>query len=168
MKSNYVLDPLMIRLKNICLLLLFSPFFAFSQQAFISSGANITDGGGKADYSIGQIFYATLSSDNGSLSQGIQFYFEDEILSITEIDSNWNTAVYPNPTTSVLNLESESDFSGSLTYEIYDVTGRSILSGKVLGKKTRIDFSPYRAAVYILNVRDAKTSLVKTYRIIKE
>jgi Leucine-rich repeat (LRR) protein len=81
--------------------------------------------------------------------------------SVFEIDNS--VAVYPNPTTTQVNIKSETTIQ---TIQVYDVQGR-ILQSKLSNKKqTTIDLSQKENGIYFFKINTVKGSKVE--KIIKE
>lgn len=59
--------------------------------------------------------------------------------------------LYPNPTHDVLNFRSTSvDFSPTVSYKIYNLTGKIILNGTL--KNQKIDVHKLNSGVYFVNL----------------
>ena len=154
-------------------ILLASPGFAFiqSQQLHASvnaAGGNATGTGGSASYSVGQVFYTTVSSTTTSVSEGVQQPFEISVFTgvkdIKAIDLYY--AAYPNPTSGKLTLKIDNFEPNSFTFQLRDVNGKILRNDKVTEKETVIDMSELKPAAYFLKVTNSKKE-VKTFKIIK-
>ena len=78
-----------------------------AQQTTDASGGNAAGTGGSSSYSVGQITYNSISS-GGSVSQGVQQPFEIATLGNDEFpEITLQMNIYPNPTTSFINLNIE-------------------------------------------------------------
>jgi hypothetical protein len=65
--------------------------------------------------------------------------------------------VYPNPTQDVLNFRSKTlDFSATVTYEIYNLTGKRILNGTLNNQK--VDVRLLNSGVYFVNLNVGNTT----------
>ena len=141
-----------------------------AQQATLSSGGNATGSGGSSSYSIGQIDYITATGSTGSVGQGLQQPFEISTLSGEEFTQiKLQMMVYPNPTTSYVNLEIDSseEFNmESMSYQLFDMSGREITNKKIMGSETQISLQNLSSAIYFLKVSN-NDKIVKTFRIIK-
>ena len=141
-----------------------------AQQATLSSGGNATGSGGSLSYSIGQIDYITATGSTGSVAQGLQQPFEISTLSgedFTQI--KLQMMVYPNPTTSYVNLKidaSEVFNMESMSYQLFDMSGREITNKKIIASETQISLDNLSSAIYFLKV-SSNDKIVKTFRIIK-
>ncbi len=138
-----------------------------AQQAMLTSGGNATGSGGSTSYSIGQIDYITATGATGSVSQGLQQPFEISILSGNEFTQiSLQMLVYPNPTTSYVNLMIENYDFQDLNYQIFDLAGKQILNQKIINSETKIDLDNLSKNVYLLQVMN-QSNTIKTFKIIK-
>ena len=138
-----------------------------AQQATLSSGGNATGSGGSISYSIGQIDYVMATGATGSVSQGLQQPFEISILSGNEFTQiSLEMMVYPNPTTSYVNLMIENYDFQNLNFQLFDLAGKQILNEKITSSETKIDLNNLSKNVYLLQVMN-QTSTIKTFKIIK-
>tara|TARA_B100000809_G_C14956252_1_gene465694 strand:+ start:424 stop:891 length:468 start_codon:yes stop_codon:yes gene_type:complete len=136
-----------------------------AQESPIASGGDATGTGGKANYSVGQVFYTTNTGSNGSVAQGVQQPFEiSTTVGVNETSINLELSVYPNPTTDYLTLK--VDDNSNLNYQVYDLQGKVIENKKVTANSTTISMEALPKAIYFLSIlKDNKQ--VKTFKIIK-
>ncbi|SNR78296.1 Por secretion system C-terminal sorting domain-containing protein [Lutibacter agarilyticus] len=114
-------------------------------------GWNIMFTKGGAAVSDGVIKIASIVFDNDSGTLGTNDYAFN------------NVAVYPNPTSGILNIEGVNDIS---SVKLFDITGRKILETSNLSNN-QLDISILNSGVYILSIEDSnKNVLVK--RFVKE
>ena len=69
--------------------------------------------------------------------------------------------LYPNPTTSILNVSSVTE---NATFKVYNLLGQTVMNGKL--SNNLIDVSNFSAGVYILELTDKDTTT--TNRFIKQ
>lgn len=151
--------------------LLFFLLFVFananSQQNVVTAGGNSSGSGGSVSYSIGQIDYTTTSATGGTVSQGIQQPFEIVTLygeQFTEI--SLQMVLYPNPTTSFVNLKIDNFNMDNLSYQLINLNGKLIVDKKITESETQIQLENYPSAIYLLNVNQ-ENKTIKTFKIIK-
>jgi hypothetical protein len=78
-------------------------------------------------------------------------------LSTNDFTKTTDVYVYPNPTQDVLNFRSTTlDFSATVTYEIYNLTGKRILNGTLNNQK--VDVRPLNSGVYFVNLNVGNTT----------
>jgi len=153
-------------MKHLLLLLLSLPLLIFGQvtsPSLIScSGDSHSNNNVNMDFSIGEVVIET-HQNNEILTQG----FHQEILSVHTGVSELNvgTKVYPNPTTSELIVELESNVNGEIL--IYDINGKIIISDKLDNERIKqFDFSKFSQGNYLLhiNIKD-KRDIYKIQKI---
>lgn len=138
-----------------------------AQQALVCTGGNATGIGGTSSYSVGQVAYANATGTNGSVNQGVQQPFEIFTLGNDDFpEITLQMTVYPNPTTSLVNLKIENHSTDNLQYQLFDLNGRQIQSQKIQQSETPIQLENLAAAIYLLNVFE-ENKLLKTFKIIK-
>ncbi len=155
-------------MKKIILFLLFSCLpKLMAQEATVVSGGTAFASNGSTSYSIGQVAYSNSSGSNGSVNQGIQQPFEIFILGTDDFpEISLNMSVFPNPTTSSVNLSIQNYNVEAMTYQLFDINGRSIQSQKITQTETQIALDNLASAVYLLQISDS-SKLLKTFKIIK-
>ena len=146
-------------MKKLLLILLCLPFIGFGQvltpSLVSSSGSTFNNGNIIMDFSIGEIVINTFNSSS-ILTQG----FHQEVLKITTevINIDINTKVYPNPTTSILNIELDKNISADIM--VYDINGKLVIKDRLNDQqKKQLDFGFLKQGNYILhiNIADKKS-----------
>jgi hypothetical protein len=158
-----------MKTKRLLLLLLFGFFIqnALAQKSVVASGGNATGTGGKVSYSIGQVAYTTATGTGGKVTQGVQQPFEILTLGTDNFpEIKLTMAVYPNPTTSLVNLTVDNFDFEKLQFYLTDINGKQLQSRKIIDAETQIEMENLPQAVYFLNVLDNNKTL-KTFKIIK-
>ena len=142
-----------------------------AQESINVSGGNALGSGGSVSYSVGQVVYTTNSGTTGTVSQGVQQPYEISVITGFE-DIKWinlNCSVYPNPTTDYLTLKIDASASipiRNLSYQLYDMNGRLLESGKLESYETQIVMVNLVPETYLLEVFD-QNKIVKSFKIIK-
>lgn len=140
---------------------------SFAQQTVDASGGNAAGSGGSSSYSVGQVVYTVNSGTNGRITPGVQQPFEISTLETDDLPgANINLVAFPNPTHDMLLLSVENFDANSLSFQLFDVTGKSIKSGSLSGNQTAIDMSQTASGVYLLNITK-DSGKIKTFKIIK-
>ena len=90
---------------------------------------------------------------------------EDNTLKITSSGKEENTFVtqpeitlYPNPTSSLLNVTSVSD---KATFRVYSLVGQNVLNGRITNQS--IDVTSLPAGNYIIEILDSETTTSKRF-----
>ena len=149
-------------------LFLLAPFLIISQEIISSFGGDSSGSGGSSSYTIGQVFFNTIESDNGSLVQGVQQPFEFQTLSTPALLTVQLTAVtYPNPTTDFVLLKILDTALENLQYTLFDLNGKTIVSKKINSFSTRITMKNFAIGLYLLKLTKNNQPL-KTFKIIKK
>jgi hypothetical protein len=140
---------------------------AQAQQSANTSGGNATGTGGTVSYSVGQIDYNSTSGTGGTVSQGGQQPYEIITLGTNDfLNIKLTMIVYPNPTTSMVNLKIEDYALDNLIYTLFDMQGRQIESKKINQDETQIQMESLASAIYFINVLE-NNKILKTFKIIK-
>jgi hypothetical protein len=139
-----------------------------AQQAFVASGGNASGSGGTVAYSVGQIVYTLNSGANGSAAQGVQQAFEISVtLGLEEAKNiSLNLMAYPNPTSNLVTLNVADYELSNLSFELFDLNGRSIERKKITNTTETIRLENLPSATYFLKVTNSNKEL-KTFKIIK-
>jgi hypothetical protein len=139
-----------------------------SQEALPVSGGEAAGAGGSVSYTVGQVFYTTNTATTGGVSQGVQQPFEFQTLSNPELTTVKVTAVtYPNPTSDYVILKISDSTLDTLSYTLFDVTGKAISNGIITNGDTQIAMQQLAIGIYILKVNRHNQEL-KTFKIIKK
>lgn len=149
------------------LLLFFINNNLYSQERLLASGGDIAGGNGSVGYSVGQILQNVAGGTGGSVFQGIQFFFPTATLSVFDLETNMELKAYPNPTSSVFNINLQENTAKDMTYELYNLLGQSVLKGSIVGTTTVIEVSHLPNAVYLLRIKDPNNRIIKTLKLIK-
>ena len=139
-----------------------------AQEAITATGGEATGSGGSVSYSVGQIFYSTNASATGSVAEGVQQPYEISVVSsVLEAEGiDLVISAFPNPVTDHLILRVEEYDPQDLSFQLFDVSGKMVQIGKVVGPDTIIEMTGHTPAVYLLKILD-KESETKTFRIVK-
>ena len=140
---------------------------SLAQSNIVVSGKNATGTNGSVTYTVGQIVYKAYSGSNGTVSQGVQQPFEISTLTAIDVPQiQLIVGVYPNPTFgNIILTVKEYDFR-NLKYQLFDINGKTILTGKVKQNETKIEMSSLPSASYFLKIAE-KNNVLKTFKIIK-
>jgi len=84
----------------------------------------------------------------------------DATLSVETVDGEMSISVFPNPTSSILNI----NFDGDLNLSIYNMLGQQILETN----EKQIDISSFDRGTYILIVQNLESNNSTNFKIIKE
>lgn len=150
------------------MLFLFGITFLCAQETNPTTGGNANGSGGIVSYSIGQIFYNTISVSNGTIIQGVQQPFEISVVTAIKNTEyiNLRCVVYPNPTSGYLKLSVESETFNDMKFYLFNMSGVRLQEDKVLSKETEIQMENYPSSTYILKIVVGNKE-IKSFKIIK-
>lgn len=134
---------------------------ASAQQTFNAASSSVMVNGNIFDYSIGEMtLVSTIRNPNLIVTQGFLQPFmigsnkyADSILNEMSV---WyiEPKVYPNPTQRELTIETNEEIAGEYKIQLFDATGKIILSQSNLSKKgintVKIDLRNYVSGSYFL------------------
>ena len=118
---------------------------------------------------IDSVTFVLTSSDNGTFGMNTPSFFaldnfNDQTVSVSELASNINFLVYPNPTTSNITINLEE---GVTLLQIIDVTGKVIITQSNIGKGVQsLDLSSFNSGIYFIKI--IANNQVKIERIIRQ
>lgn len=123
-------------------------FFGQAQQSTSGAGAVVHSNYGQMSFVVGQINYTSLVNSN-SLSGGVlQVYYRTPLVIIQESQ----VSVWPNPVIQYLYLNVESNPQNDISYQIFDLLGRSYENSKLVDLQATIDMQNYSAGIYFLKL----------------
>ena len=88
------------------------------------------------------------------------------VLGIEDNSINLELTAYPNPTTNYLTLNVGKAELSTLNFQLYDISGKLIESGKIISSSETIAMGNLSNATYFLKVTNNNKE-VKTFKIIK-
>jgi len=141
---------------------------ANAQQTVATAGGEATGSGGSVSYTMGQIFYATQSNSNGTITEGVQQAYEIFVISSIEEAEEIKLSIkaYPNPTVDILTLDLGEYESKKLVLQVYDLNGSLLQMQEIHEPNTKISLEGYAASTYLVRVIDQEKE-IKTFKIIK-
>ncbi len=157
------------KLRFAVLLLLGMEFsFLEAQQSMPAAGGNAEGNGGTVAYTAGQITYTTQTGSNITITQGVQQPYE--ILVVTSVKQSGGIIlvcdVYPNPTSDNVILKVEYFELSSLSFQLFDQSGKILLNKKAENNETTIQMEGFIPATYFLKI-NRNNKEIKTFKIIK-
>jgi hypothetical protein len=136
---------------------------SYAQENSVTAGGDASGKGGSVSFSVGQVFYTTVTAVAGSVSQGVQQAYELNLPPDT-IDININ--IYPNPTVDNVTLKIDSYLGRNLTYQLVDMVGKLCQIGRVYGPETLVAMEYLPASTYFLKVIE-NGKVIRIFKIIK-
>ncbi len=109
-------------------------------------------------------YWVQVWTNNGCLSIDTIEIIEKNCTGISESSEDNSIVVYPNPTTDLVNIE--TDINNSIQVDVFNILGDKVYSEN-WKNKDRIQFSiPEKNGIYLLQVSD-DTGLFKSFKILK-
>ena len=167
---NHIKSIIMERLKLsllILALMIITTRLSVAQQAASAAGGDLTGPGGNVSFTVGQVAWETLTSQNHTITQGVQQPYEIFITDVDDPGEDLETVVYPNPATDMINIRLSENISGNLSFMLLDMNGKELKNGSLTQKETAIHFGSFPSAPYLLLISENGKSL-KSYKIIKQ
>jgi hypothetical protein len=108
---------------------------------------------------------ATFSSTNNFLTQGFQ---QPNYLAtlVEDFDKSADIKVYPNPADYYINIDMGSTTLDKYRFELFDVTGKLMMSGNITDKITKLDLGSYATDVYFIRL-SLDNKLIKSFKVQK-
>lgn len=144
-----------------------------SHSVVSTSGANHTNSetGISISWTIGEPVIGTLSPSGHpiTITQGFQQGALDASVFIMPVNFNADISVYPNPTTSYVNIQINGLKDNLLNLEIFDVNGRMMANqNNITGEQiVTINTEEFNPGVYLLRFMSGRNT-VKTVRLVKQ
>jgi hypothetical protein len=127
-----------------------------------STGGTATAGNLIVDWNVGESMITTQT--NGIIVTNGQLQPADEIISVEELNTNWNISVYPNPTRDEFVITAPN--AGVFEASLFDLAGKFI-SKQTLMSTNRMDVRSLANGSYYLQVRNTASQEFKTITLIK-
>lgn len=147
-------------------LLLTGSLSLHAQTATLSAGGEAKGTNGSVSYSIGQVAYTSVSTSNGSVSQGVQQTYKISSAGLLLTDIDFSLSVFPNPTTNLITLEVGKYANQALNYVLIDGAGKQIQTSKIIDKQTNIDMNMLPTATYVMEVYQ-ENKKIQSFKILK-
>ena len=106
----------------------------------------------------------TFTDLNGCVNSKTIIMTVDLCTGIKEMSNHNLFSVYPNPTKGVINLKADYNLFGTF-YNIYDNTGKFVLTGKIKSETTVIELDNLSKGIYLIRVGE---NFKQTFKFIKE
>ena len=152
-----------------CLLIFFFAASAHSQEVIGGAGSYGENNGYSLAWTLGETVIETASDPDNStyLTQG----FHQGSFVITYVgekdEPELDVNIYPNPVAEQLTIDIRGDYAQDLEYEIYDLSGKSVFSGRLSDPTNRVNMNRLANAQYILLIKSQSTQFKETYKLQK-
>ena len=98
-------------------------------------------------FTAGEPLYQTVSNNAGILTQG--FNQVVYVLSVTSVEEvgGYEFKAYPNPSSSIVNIEIATENKSKLDLKIIDIQGKLIFANKNINNLEQIDISSFTSGI---------------------
>ena len=138
----------------------------FAQSDIVPIGGDMEGSGVTISYTIGQIAVQSYGEGSTRIFEGVQQPYEIQTIGIDNYPGiTLNAMVYPNPTTSNLELAiSNEEFEGEV--KVFDTNGKLLFAKKIEGETTVIPMAELATGTYFVNVLNG-TQVLKSFKVVK-
>ena len=166
---------ILLAMKQIKLLLFFILMYLAgqsrlqAQETVSASGGNATGTTGSMSYTVGQVFYSSVTGTNSKVAEGVQQPYD--IFRVTSSRENMGlsetVSVYPNPTTEHMFIKFKTPINKGLSYQLFNTQGQ-LLTGKTINSsQTIISMDSYVPSIYYIKIFQNHKE-VTSFKIIKK
>lgn len=133
-------------------LLFFCAFQGKSQEVVSSAGNHHESETMSISWTLGEIATETFTAGDVILTQG----FHQPTITVVSVEElaefDLTVTAFPNPATDILNVRIENHDYQSVSFALYDMSGRKFVSGDFSGDEEQISFSSLKPGVYFLRI----------------
>ena len=147
-------------------LVLFSFFASLAvtaQEVVATQGGSYSNASANIDFTIGEVIIDTGTDGTNDLTQGFH-QTNWNILGFEDYAPNYQATIFPNPTSDVLNIKTNS--FENVTYTLYDAQGKLVMQNILSAEQNPIQVSQLAPGSYSLTLNN-ETQNLKTFKLIK-
>ena len=146
--------------------LLFLAWAGTAQSVTATTGGEGKVGGTTLAYTVGETVVATVQNGSAVLTQG---FHQPQFVTtaVQEAFSPGMVEVFPNPTTSIVQVKLHEIGLENIVIALRDAAGRSIAISKTDTDLWQADLSAVASGCYWLTVTDTKTKQSNLFKILK-
>lgn len=148
---------------------------SFSQQispSIIAAAGEVSAIGNiSLEWTLGEVATESIKSDQALYTQG---YHQPELIvekikSITENANTEKISIFPNPASSVINIQLGFTLKTALSVTLLDMRGRLLLKKEIPSnnKSLQLNVSPFAKGTYLLKINNSNASISQSYKVIK-
>ncbi len=137
---------------------------SFSQEVISTQGDSYSNASAIIDFTVGEVIINTATNGSNDLTQGFH-QTNWNFLGVNNHEQNFEATVYPNPIGSELFIETKN--FESVSFVLYDATGKIVSKNKLDASKIGIDVSTLAPSSYSLVLRNENEEKVKTFKLVK-
>ena len=147
----------------ILIIVLFSAIISTKAQEVVSSSGNYQEtSSGSLSWTIGEPITETATNGN-TLTQGFQ-QSGITVTNITELNTELNVSVFPNPTNEFVKIVSSED--RDYTIQLFNISGKLLVEKEINKTDNTINMNEFTNGTYLLKITNKNET--NTYQIIKQ
>lgn len=149
------------------ILSLFIVFAASAQHVVTTAGQSANVEGLLLEWTLGETVVHTIAAQGIHLTQG--FHQPGVLVTFVHYpaQNNFRVQVYPNPASTLIKLNVETEAYFEIFYRISDISGRQIMQQRIYSAIEEIDVSGLRAGIYFMQVFTDETMGSRLFTSIK-
>jgi hypothetical protein len=101
---------------------------------------------------------ATVPGTGAQTISGYELVVLADITGVADLNES-QMIIYPNPSGDVATIETDENSTG--TYRIFDLSGRMVRQGELMGRKTSVSLHELPSGIYVLNMDENPTVRIK-------
>ena len=145
---------------------------SIKSYSITSSGASMSQNGGKISFSVGEIVVKTMTDGTNSIGQGIINTTTTNIVTaIKETDiSKIRVNIYPNPANDLVFIDINDSKIPIIQLTVFDINGRQIISEQfsAINNHIGLNTNSWQKGNYFVTLSDLSGKLLGSYKIAKQ
>ena len=147
---------------------------SIAPQSVNSAGVKMTQSNGSLSFTVGELVVLTQTDANGnSLGGGFtnSSTISTTVLSVQEPDASvLQVAVFPNPTTDLVQIQIKEASIEEMNLELTDISGKTLYSAhyRLMNQNIGINTANYPTGVYLLTLKKPNGQILGNYKIVKQ
>ncbi len=138
-----------------------------SMEVISNTGSELQNNNLRMDFTLGEVLVHDFSNSSVRITEG--FHQSDlEITSVVENILLLEINISPNPTTNIIRLHFEEEFSDKLILIMLSSDGRELFRVDKIDTECELDINNYPSGIYYLNVIESNYRKNNIYKIIKQ
>jgi hypothetical protein len=137
------------------------------QEAVVSAGNFHENENLSISWSLGEVAIETFVAGDLVLTQG----FQQPTITVVSVEDlpgfDLQVKAFPNPATDILNILIENANEQTVSFRLYDMSGRVLISDKMHSLSRQLSFSEYESGVYFLQMQ-LEGEPAKIFKIVKK
>jgi hypothetical protein len=145
---------------------------SLSPSVIPSAGESNSVNGTRLDWTLGELAVESVSTLEGLYTEGFHqplLIVKSKSLANVNLPFGYNVTVFPNPVTSIFNVNIQSLNDSKVFLRLSDLNGRTVYNTTTnsKGSSIKINIASLAAGVYLLSITNSSGFTISTYKIIK-